>query len=140
MGVILAIAFDAASSLDGGWASSIESSASLFLATLTSLGLWLVGRRQARFAAAAAGGRRTPGLVEGVAHRLAWHLRRLPVELSPSPVTVLLPQSSARPLAPDRRRFPGRTPDPAALSSPLRAPPGPDPDSARPPRGPAARP
>ena len=139
MGVILAIAFDAASSPDGGWAASVQSSASLFLATLTSLGLWLVGRRQARFAAAAAGGRKSPGFAEGVASRLAWRLRRLPVDLSPAPVTLLLPQSSARPPSPDRRRFPGRSPDPAALSSPLRAPPGPDPDSTRPPHGPVPR-
>src|SRR4051794_22988555 len=137
MGVFLAIAFDAASS-DGGWLS-FSSSASLFLATLTSVGLWLLGRRQAQFAAVTAGGRPTPSLAEGVARRLAWGLRRLPVAPSPAPVTLLLPRSSIRPPSPDRRRFPGRSPDPAALSSPLRAPPGPDPDPTRPPHGPNPR-
>jgi hypothetical protein len=137
MGVILAIAFDAASP-EGGWAS-LTPSASLFLATLTSVGLWLLGRRQAHFAAVAAGGHPTRGFAEGVAHRLAWRLRRLPVPPAAAPGTLLLPRSSARSLSPDRRRFPARSPDPAALSSPLRAPPGPDPDSARPSHGPMRR-
>ena len=137
MGVFLAIAFDAASP-DGGWLS-ISTSASLLLAMLTSLGLWLLGRRQARFAAATAGGRSTPGLAEGVARRLAWGFRRLPIVPVPAPVTLLLPRSSIRPPSPDRRRFPGRSPDPAALSSPLRAPPGTDPDPTRPPHGPDAQ-
>ena len=105
MGVFLAIALDAASP-DGGWAS-FSSSASLLLATLTSLGLWLLGRRQARFASETVRGRSTPGVAEGVARRLAWGFRRLPMVPVPAPVTLLLPRSSIRPPLPRPQAIPG---------------------------------
>lgn len=135
MGVILAIAFDVASP-DRGWAS-LGSSMSLFLAALTSLGLWLLGRRQVHFAAAAAGGRPTPGFAAGVAQRLAWRLRLFPAAPSPAAAILLLPQR-LRPLSPDRGRRARPSPGPAALSSPLRAPPERDPDSTRPLHAPGA--
>ena len=135
MGVFLAIAFDAAAPLDG-WASA-GSSASLCLAMLTSLGLWLLGRRQAHDAAAPAGGRPVPGFAERVGHRLAWRLRMWPAAPSRAAAALVLSRSP-RPLAPDRGPGPRRSWDPAALSAPLRAPPGPDPDPTRPPRAPTA--
>ena len=131
MGLILAIAYGAASR-SGGWAS-LGAPASLLLAMLTALGLWLGGRQRAQFAADTAGGgySSTPDLVRRLAPGLAWRLRLRPEALSPA-AALVPPRSSAGSLPPGRRWARPPLPDPAASSS-LPAPPGADPDAQQPP-------
>src|SRR2546428_8886832 len=107
MGVILAIAFGAASS-NGGWAS-LGAPASLLLATLTALGLWLWGRQRAPFAADTAGGgdSSTPDLVQRLAPGLAWRLRARAGAAFPPGGLVYPSASPPRPVPP-----PPQGPDP----------------------------
>src|SRR5437867_13334622 len=104
MGVILAIAYDAASGNGGGVSPGL--SALLLLATLASVGRWRRGSRRRPVAVACHPGR----------------LSRLWPEAPAAAAGV--PRSPDHALPPDRTRDRPREPDPAASSSPRGAPPG----------------
>ena len=129
MGVILAIALDLATA-DGGWAS-VEPAASLMLATLAALGLWLRGRARDCHAAGAAGGDASPGFARALVPAAAWRRGLLLAAPSPAPATPVLLEAPDVVPSPDLLRARPSRPSPAASSSPLRAPPAPGVDVRR---------